>query len=254
VGGDPHGEREGLAYASWCRRSCAAILAAGGEPLDADSLREGDAAAVSLNDTVSDQTRGHRAAQTTGFTRMTAVAVLGSVDELADGMGGCPGSDRRSETQRDTWLAGVALVTVLVFPLAGCATGKVRLSMQRMCQSHGGTWSQAQETCGTSATEARQAARQAKDICAEQGECISRLGPASWSWARSNSGGAPTNPGGRCPRPVIPTAHRHLGGKRDPRGHARRLGDERYASPLPCRVFLRQLSCHHRHPSGSPPN
>jgi hypothetical protein len=34
------------------------------------------------------QTRRHRAAQTTGFTRMTVVEVLGRVDELADGMGG----------------------------------------------------------------------------------------------------------------------------------------------------------------------
>jgi hypothetical protein len=71
--------------------------------------------------------------------------------------------------QRGKLLAGVALATILVFPLAGCATGKVRLSMQKMCQSHGGTWSQAQETCGMSATEERQAGRKAKDICAEQG-------------------------------------------------------------------------------------
>jgi hypothetical protein len=42
--------------------------------------------------------------------------------------------------------------------------------MQKICQSHGGTWSQAQETCGMSAAEASRAARQAKDICAEQGE------------------------------------------------------------------------------------
>jgi hypothetical protein len=80
-------------------------LAAGGESLDADSLsadsrvhrptrvvpdlsrrneqREGDAAAVSLNDTVGvTRLGGHGAAQTTGFTRMRGV------DELADGMGG----------------------------------------------------------------------------------------------------------------------------------------------------------------------
>jgi hypothetical protein len=71
--------------------------------------------------------------------------------------------------RRGRLLVGVALATALVFPLAGCATGKARLSMQKLCQSHGGTWSQAQETCGASTTEARQAARQAKDICAEQG-------------------------------------------------------------------------------------
>ena len=67
-------------------------------------------------------------------------------------------------------LAGVALATALVFPLAGCASGgKVRLSMQKMCQSHGGVWSQAQETCTMSSTESRQAAKQAKAICAENG-------------------------------------------------------------------------------------
>jgi hypothetical protein len=71
--------------------------------------------------------------------------------------------------QLERLLAGVALATVLVLPLAGCATGKARLSMQKICQSHGGTWSQAQETCSMSATETRQAARRASDICAEQG-------------------------------------------------------------------------------------
>jgi hypothetical protein len=64
----------------------------------------------------------------------------------------------------------VLLATALVFPLAGCASGgKVQLSMQKMCQSHGGVWSQAQETCNLSPTEARQAAKQAKDICIENG-------------------------------------------------------------------------------------
>ena len=51
--------------------------------------REGDVAAVSLNDTVGvNHTRGHRAAPATRFTRMTVGDVLGSVDELADGTGG----------------------------------------------------------------------------------------------------------------------------------------------------------------------
>jgi len=63
-------------------------------------------------------------------------------------------------------LAGVALAVALVFPLAGCATGKVRMSMQKSCQAHGGTWSQAQETCTPAPG---QAARQAKAICADQG-------------------------------------------------------------------------------------
>jgi len=71
--------------------------------------------------------------------------------------------------RRGRVLAGVALAMALVFPLAGCATGKVRLSMQKMCQSHGGVWSPAQETCGMTGAGASQAARHAKDICAEQG-------------------------------------------------------------------------------------
>lgn len=36
----------------------------------------------------SDQTRKQRAAQAPGFTGMTAVDMLGSVDELTDGTGG----------------------------------------------------------------------------------------------------------------------------------------------------------------------
>lgn len=67
--------------------------------------------------------------------------------------------------------AGVALAMALVFPLAACATGsgKARVSMQKMCQAHGGVWSQSGETCGMTGAGASQAVRQAKDICAEQG-------------------------------------------------------------------------------------
>lgn len=73
--------------------------------------------------------------------------------------------------QHGRGFAGVALAMALVFPLAGCATGsgKVRVSMQKMCQAHGGVWSQSAETCGMTGAGASQAARQAKDICAEQG-------------------------------------------------------------------------------------
>jgi hypothetical protein len=72
--------------------------------------------------------------------------------------------------QRGRVFAGVALAMALVFPLAGCASGgKARVSMQKLCQSHGGVWSQSAETCGQTAAGASQAARQAKDICAEQG-------------------------------------------------------------------------------------
>jgi|RhiMetdeSRZDD1v2_1073273.scaffolds.fasta_scaffold2194355_1 hypothetical protein len=72
--------------------------------------------------------------------------------------------------KRKRMAAGEALATALVLPLAGCASGgRVQLSMQKMCQSHGGVWSRAQETCGLSPPEARQAAKQAKDICSENG-------------------------------------------------------------------------------------
>lgn len=73
--------------------------------------------------------------------------------------------------QRGRLFAGMALAAALVVPLTGCASGggKVGVSMAKMCQAHGGTWSQAQETCAMSGTEASQAAKQAKDICAYQG-------------------------------------------------------------------------------------
>ena len=72
--------------------------------------------------------------------------------------------------QRRTVLAGVALATALVFPLAGCSSGgKVMLNMAKMCQSHGGVWASAQETCNMSSIEASKATKQAKDICVENG-------------------------------------------------------------------------------------
>jgi len=75
--------------------------------------------------------------------------------------------------QRGRVFAGMALAMALVFPLAGCATGsgsgKARVSMAKMCQAHGGVWSQAGETCGMTAAGASQATRQAKDICSDQG-------------------------------------------------------------------------------------
>ena len=43
--------------------------------------------------------------------------------------------------KRKRMAAGEALATALVLPLAGCASGgRVQLSMQKMCQSHGGVW------------------------------------------------------------------------------------------------------------------
>jgi hypothetical protein len=69
----------------------------------------------------------------------------------------------------ETLLARMALGTVLVLSLAGCAGGKLRMDMAKSCQAHGGTWSAAQETCTTSAAGGSQASKQAKDICAYQG-------------------------------------------------------------------------------------
>ena len=82
--------------------------------------------------------------------------------------------------RRKRLLAGVVLATALVVPLTGCATGKVRLSLQKMCEAHGGTWSQAQETCGMSTAEASRAARQAKDICTSQAGVYLPGGTCEW--------------------------------------------------------------------------
>ena len=71
--------------------------------------------------------------------------------------------------RRGRMLAGMALATALVVPLAGCGTGKVSVNMAKMCQAHGGTWSASAETCEMSGAEASRAAKQAKDICAYQG-------------------------------------------------------------------------------------
>jgi len=60
--------------------------------------------------------------------------------------------------------AAVALAVVCTLTLAGCS-GKVRLSMQKHCESVGGTWSQATETCNPGAG----AARQAKQMCESNG-------------------------------------------------------------------------------------
>jgi hypothetical protein len=71
--------------------------------------------------------------------------------------------------QRERLLARVALGTVLVLLLAGCASGKIRLDLAKSCQAHGGTWSQTQETCTMSVVGAGGAAKRAREICAAQG-------------------------------------------------------------------------------------
>ena len=71
--------------------------------------------------------------------------------------------------ERGRWFAGVTVALALAIPLAGCASGKLRLDMAKSCQAHGGTWSQAQETCAMPGSGGSSAAKQAKDICAYQG-------------------------------------------------------------------------------------
>ena len=69
---------------------------------------------------------------------------------------------------RGTWRAGLLVATALALPLTGCGSTKLGLDMSRACQAHGGTWSQAQESC-TTPGGTRLATKQAKDICAYQG-------------------------------------------------------------------------------------
>ena len=65
--------------------------------------------------------------------------------------------------QRGRVFAGVALAAALMFPLAGCS-GKVRLSMQKHCESVGGKWQQSDETCNAGGSS-----KQASQICTSNG-------------------------------------------------------------------------------------
>jgi len=80
-----------------------------------------------------------------------------------------PRDEEEASMQRERRFAGVLLGTVLVLSLTGCAGGKLRLDMAKSCQAHGGTWSQAQETCTMSAAGAGGEAKRAREICAAQG-------------------------------------------------------------------------------------
>ena len=71
--------------------------------------------------------------------------------------------------QQGRWFGGLALAAALAVSLTGCATGKLKLDMAKSCQAHGGTWSQAQETCSMSASGGSSASKHARDICAYQG-------------------------------------------------------------------------------------
>ena len=60
--------------------------------------------------------------------------------------------------------ASVALAAVCALTVAGCS-GKVRLSMQKHCDSVGGQWNQSDETCQVGGG----AKRQAKQMCESNG-------------------------------------------------------------------------------------
>jgi len=60
--------------------------------------------------------------------------------------------------------AGVALAAACAIGMVGCS-GKIRLSMQKHCESVGGKWNQSDETCQVGSG----AARQAKQICEANG-------------------------------------------------------------------------------------
>lgn len=71
--------------------------------------------------------------------------------------------------QRVRALNAVALALLLALAVVGCASGgNFRLNMAKACQSHGGTWSQSQETC-TMAAGGSYAPKHARDICESQG-------------------------------------------------------------------------------------
>lgn len=64
-------------------------------------------------------------------------------------------------------LGGLTLAAALAVSLTGCA--KLKLDMAKSCQAHGGTWSQAQESCSMPGGGGSSATKHARDICAYQG-------------------------------------------------------------------------------------
>ena len=41
---------------------------------------------------------------------------------------------------KSKWLVGVALAVAAVMPLAGCAGGKGKIHISKLCKGAGGTW------------------------------------------------------------------------------------------------------------------
>ena len=75
-----------------------------------------------------------------------------------------------TSTIRGLGYTGVALLTFLenvfppipselVIPLAGCAGGKGRIHISKLCKGAGGTWNAQAETCDGAAANVRQAAQ-----------------------------------------------------------------------------------------------
>ncbi len=59
---------------------------------------------------------------------------------------------------KSKWLVGMALAVAAVMPLAGCAGGKGKIHMSKLCRGAGGTWNASAETCDGAAANVRQAA------------------------------------------------------------------------------------------------
>ena len=60
--------------------------------------------------------------------------------------------------KRRKMMVGLALAAALMIPLAGCSSGKARLSAANMCKSAGGTYSAATQTCDQPAVNSKKAA------------------------------------------------------------------------------------------------
>ena len=56
------------------------------------------------------------------------------------------------------WLVGMALAVAVVMPLAGCAGGKGKIHISKLCRGAGGTWNASAETCEGAAASVRPAA------------------------------------------------------------------------------------------------
>ena len=55
-------------------------------------------------------------------------------------------------------LVGMMLAVAVVMPLAGCAGGKGRIHISKLCKGAGGTWNAAAETCDGAAANVKQGA------------------------------------------------------------------------------------------------